>query len=167
MSVAFTKTNHAIIYVRMHESYVQYNVCNIGKTTNLAECDAMFADNEFRRGKFIAAYAVQSQRLDTIYSLLKIILADYNYNQYGSTEFFKMDALQHIETIFKSISLTYHKLTDNEIDELLNTQDIVPAEPTINELLEQLRAIQMMRGDPIAPATVTAELITNIVASTV
>lgn len=148
MSPIYSKVNHAVIYARLHESYLKDNLCKIGKTTNLAGRDVTYATGEYRRGKFIAAYAMPPVYLDIVDQILKVALADYNRQLDGGTEFFTMDALQHIETIFINIGLTYYKLTADEIVDLLNAS----TKPTIHELLEDFRTIQKDCGIPVMKA---------------
>lgn len=120
MKKIFLSTVHhkmcGYIYIRYHLSYEYYNLCKLGKTTNIPERDSQYATSEIRRGKFTYVYEVNVNQLSIIERLLQCELKDYNVRYDGGIEFYDKIIIDQIVNVFEKYKITYRQLSETEIN---------------------------------------------------
>lgn len=72
------------IYIRKHPVYDIYNVCKLGKASNIPERDTQYATGEIKRGYF----EVPLEKMSILEKLLQNEFQEYNINYDAGTEFY-------------------------------------------------------------------------------
>ena len=107
------------LYVREHPSYE--NTCKVGITYNIPDRESTYATGELHRGKFSIVFKINldsESDLKTIDKGFKIKFNRLNIYYDGGSEFFHQDVKSEIESYLQSISLSYSRLTEEEINTL-------------------------------------------------
>jgi superfamily II DNA or RNA helicase len=104
------------IYIRYHPSY--NDACKLGKTRNISKRDAQYATNEIYRGYYISIYKVKFEEMSCIECILQYNFTQYNIRHDAGTEFFQKNIIDLIEPYLQQKSITYKKLSDEEIRNL-------------------------------------------------
>ena len=107
------------IYIRRHESYDVYNVCKLGKASNIPDRDSQYATGELKRGYFAYVYELEKIQMSIVERLLQNNFQELNVILNGGTEFYKLDIINLIESYFIDIGIKYKKLSNEEINSLI------------------------------------------------
>lgn len=107
------------IYIRRHESYDVYNVCKLGKASNIPDRDSQYATGEVKRGYFAYVYELEKIQMSIVERLLQNNFQELNVILNGGTEFYKLDIINLIELYFIDIGIKYKKLSNEEINSLI------------------------------------------------
>jgi len=110
---------HGYIYVRNHTSYDVYDLCKLGKASNIPERDGQYATGEIERGYFEAVFQIPIKKMAIIERLLQYEFRQYNVKYNAGTEFYNKLIIELIEPYLIQIDIEYKKLTSNEINDLL------------------------------------------------
>lgn len=109
------------IYVRIHTSWDQNDVCKLGRTDNLIDRESTYITGEYQRGHFCLAYEMLNLKSEYVENLLKYEFEKYHRQEDGGTEFYDKQIIQLIEPYFDSINLKYKKIS---IDDMKRTKRI-------------------------------------------
>ena len=112
------------IYIRCHPSYDEYDVCKIGKASNIPERDSQYATGEFIRGHFESVFKVPFEKMGEIEIDIQNKFQELNIREDGGTEFYKKSIISSIEPYLIHIGIDYKKLSKEEISGLLRTNRI-------------------------------------------
>jgi len=112
------------IYIRCHPSYDLYDVCKIGKATNIPERDSQYATGEIKRGHFEAVFEVSIEKMGEIERLIQNEFREINFYIDAGTEFYKKSIISEIEPYLIHQGIYYRKLSKEEISGLLRTNRI-------------------------------------------
>jgi len=112
--------NYGYIYIRIHESYDKYNVCKLGKTTNLIERNSTYKTGEVECGIYKLVIKMSKNKLDIIERLLQNYFKTLNYHYYlnGGIEFYKKDIISLIIPYLKTLNLEFTVLSKDQIDNM-------------------------------------------------
>ena len=124
--------NIGYIYVRNHESYNIYNVCKMGKTTNIPERDTQYATGEIKRGYFEEVFEVPIKKMDIIERLLQNSFYELNIKYDGGIEFYNKKIITFIEPYLIKLKIKYKKLSKQEISDLLRLNRVKKTIKKIN-----------------------------------
>ncbi len=102
------------IYIRTHKSYEEYNVCKLGRCTNIIERDEQYSTSELIRGKYVKIFEI----LD--YPVIK--LEREIQNHYSSkhvifdagTEFYDKSIINDVEKYIGTKGIKYKQIHDLE-----------------------------------------------------
>ena len=114
-----TKTEFGYIYIRQHESYLPYNACKLGKTTNIPERDIQYATGEIKRGIFSDVWVVPKKHTNCIENLLHYQFNKYNIKFDAGIEYYDKIIITMIDSYLSSLSIDYKKLSTEQIKELV------------------------------------------------
>ena len=106
------------IYIREHESWVIYDVCKVGKTTNIINREDTYITNEFIPGYFTLIFEIFNYNLDELDNEIKKEFEEYNKYRDGGTEFYDIKIKDELEDYLKKCKIKYKILTDEDIIEL-------------------------------------------------
>lgn len=125
-TIKMTQSNlqSGYIYIRCHPSYDAYDVCKIGKASNIPERDSQYATGEFIRGQFEAVFEVPFEKMGEIEIGIQNKFQELNIREDGGIEFYKKSVISCIEPYFIYIGIDYKKLSKEEISALLRTNRI-------------------------------------------
>ena len=112
---------HGYIYIRCHPSYDVYDVCKIGKASNIPERDSQYATGEFIRGQFEAVFEVPFEKMGKIEIDIQNRFQELNIREDSGTEFYKKSIIGCIEPYLIHIGIDYKKLSKEEISGLVRT----------------------------------------------
>jgi superfamily II DNA or RNA helicase len=128
------------IYIRFHESYDKYDVCKMGKATNIPERDSGYIPGEFVRGKFVIAFGIYAPNTsDKIEKILQNHFKHLNIvnkneeNRNGGGEFFHKTIVDLIEPFLQVNNIKHIKLSSQDIKYLIRTQRIRKITDKINK----------------------------------
>ena len=129
------------IYIRRHESYDLYNVCKLGKASNIPDRDSQYATGEVKRGYFAYVYELDKIQMSIIERLLQNRFKELNVIFDGGTEFYKLEIISIIELYFNEIGLKYKKLSNKEVNSLIRCSRIKKTIKKINipEFIKQIK----------------------------
>ena len=118
--------NIGYIYIRIHTSYDKYNVCKLGKTSNLIERNSTYKTGEVESGYFELVIEMQKQKLDIIEKLLQnhFKLLGYHYYLDSGIEFFKKDIISLIIPYLKTLNLQFTVLSKEQIKLIIRNNTI-------------------------------------------
>ena len=90
-TIKMTQSNlqSGYIYIRCHPSYDEYDVCKIGKASNIPERDSQYATGEFIRGQFEAVFEVSFEKMGEIEIGIQNKFQELNIREDGGIEFYK------------------------------------------------------------------------------
>lgn len=91
------------------------NVCKLGETSDLLNCDRVYVSMEFRRGHFNPVYEMINLKSNHVLDLLRSRFKKYHMQN----DFFDKQFMSLIVPFFDSIDLKYKKLSDEEIRTLI------------------------------------------------
>lgn len=114
-----TNTEFGYIYIRQHESYLPYNACKLGKTTNIPERDIQYATGEIKRGIFSDVWVVPKKHTNCIENLLHYQFNKYNIKIDAGIEYYDKIVINMIDPYLSSLSIEYKKLSTEQINELV------------------------------------------------
>jgi len=109
------------IYIRCHPSYDVYDVCKIGKASNIPERDSQYATGEFIRGQFEAVFEVPFEEMGKIEIDIQNRFQELNIRENGGTEFYKKSIIGRIESYLIHLGIYYKKLSKEEISGLVRS----------------------------------------------
>ena len=108
------------IYIRSMKTYKEH--VKIGRTDSPVDRDQVYKTSELSKGDFISIYKIDprenSINIQNIEYKIKKNFDNINYKGTAGTEFFENSIIDDIEPYFNSIGVIYHKLTDNDINDL-------------------------------------------------
>lgn len=116
------KLNHTkgYVYIRNHKSYEDEDVCKMGKASNIPERDAQYATGEVKRGWFELVLEFLTEQIGgNIERLLQNEFLKLNIRHDAGTEFYNTKIIPLIEPYLISCGISYKKLTNQEISNLL------------------------------------------------
>jgi len=125
------------IYIRNHKSYKENNVCKMGKTLNITSRDIQYATGEITRGYFESIYVVPLKKMGIIEKSLKKEFCKLNIKCDAGTEFYDIKIINFIEPYFISQNIEYVKLTQEEIDKLINRKTTTKSELQQQPIVEK------------------------------
>lgn len=109
------------IYIRDHSSYIEYNVCKLGRTKNLLNRDHTYRTGEYKRGHYIFVAEITENSNDFINKLELQLMKDFkNYYRYDNsgTEFFDRCIINLIEEQIKKYTFNYKFYNNDEINKI-------------------------------------------------
>ena len=132
------------IYIRRHSSYDIYNACKLGKASNIPERDNQYATGEIKRGCFELVFEVPIKQLSILERLLQSNFRHFHIQHDAGTEFYHTDIISAIEPYFKSLNISYRKLTTEQITELVRINRIRNIFKQLNKksLLQTLKTLK-------------------------
>lgn len=113
-----SNTEFGFIYIRSNEWYNKYDICKLGKTTNIPDRDATYITGEVERGNFNPIFRVDIYCLDRIEKELQNEFMDYHFYNGGGTELYNKEIINLIEPYLKNNKYHYCILSQEEIDNL-------------------------------------------------
>jgi superfamily II DNA or RNA helicase len=132
------------IYVRLHESYDKYNICKLGKTTNIPSRGDVYATGEPVRGVFELVFEVRHEEMSKIETLLQteFELREFHFKNTGGKEFYDRKIMNLIEPYLIANGFNFTKLTKRQIDILNRSYRIRKLMKKINisELIKILKS---------------------------
>lgn len=139
---------NSYIYIRIHESYNNYNLCKLGSTTNIPERDDVYKTSEIKKGKFISVYQIYNPiKIIIIENLLKTKLELYNLKINAGNEFFDKIIIDKIEEILINHNIQYKKLTNDEIKSLIRKHRI----KKLFNKIDKKKLINLLKQNKIKP----------------
>ncbi len=124
------------IYIRNHLSYGLYEVCKLGKTTNIPARDTQYATGEIKRGYFEAVFEVSIEEMGVIERLLQKKFHLINVRHDAGTEFYNRKIINLIEPYLINIGIKYKKLSKQEINELSRRNRKAIADKDVKQFVE-------------------------------
>ena len=115
---------YGYIYTRFHESYEKYNACKLGETVNIPDRDTQYATGEIQRGYFDNVYVVPIEERKLIEAQLQCEFKELHIKFNGGTEFYNKQIIPLIEPCLIKLGITYKKLTQQEINNLIRCHRI-------------------------------------------
>jgi superfamily II DNA or RNA helicase len=109
------------IYIRCHPSYDVYDVCKIGKASNIPERDSQYATGEFIRGQFEAVFEVPFEEMGKIEIDIQNRFQELNIRKNGGTEFYNKSIITLIQPYLIHLGIEYRELSEKEISDLVRT----------------------------------------------
>jgi len=139
---------NSYIYIRIHESYNNYNLCKLGSTGNIPERNDVYKTSEIKKGKFISVYEIfKPIKIIIIENLLKTKLELYNLKINAGNEFFDKIIIDKIEEIFINHNIQYKKLTEDEINSLIRKHRI----KKLFNNIDKKKLINLLKQNKIKP----------------
>ena len=115
---------YGYIYTRFHESYEKYNACKLGETVNIPDRDTQYATGEIQRGRFDNVYAVPLEQRKMVEAQLQCEFKELHIQLNGGTEFYDKKIIPLIEPCLIKLGVSYKKLKQEEIDNLIRCHRI-------------------------------------------
>jgi superfamily II DNA or RNA helicase len=115
---------YGYIYVRRHSAYDAFNACKLGKTTNIPDRDSTYATCEIIRGSFEVVIEVPLTQMSIIERFLQHEFQKYHIKHNAGTEFYSNEIISCIEPCLQEHGITYRRIPECEILELLRKQRI-------------------------------------------
>ncbi len=115
----FENKKHSYIYIREHESYIQYNIVKIGRTKLIPERNMLYKTSEYYSGKFVRIYEVKfNEDIKIEYNLKKYFKYLHRIKN-GGTEFYDKQIINEIEDFFSKFNYSFRLLSEEEINKKL------------------------------------------------
>jgi superfamily II DNA or RNA helicase len=138
------------IYIRSHASYDIYDVCKIGKTSNIPERDSQYATGEIKRGFFEEVFEIIIGQITLIERLIQNEFRELNITFDAGTEFYDKKIITLIEPYLIKLGIKYKKLSKQNINDLLRRNRIRNIMKKIN-VKSLIRAL--MSSSNVTPRT--------------
>jgi hypothetical protein len=148
-------TNIGYIYIRNHPSYDMYDACKLGKTCNIPDRDRLYATGEIKRGYFELVFEMSTTKINIIEKLLQNEFSKFNIKYDAGIEFYNKKIITLVEPYLQKLNITYKKLNEREISNLVRCNRIKSILNKINIQLfvESLIAILKKRDENIVVYT--------------
>jgi superfamily II DNA or RNA helicase len=151
------------IYIRNHLSYDIYNVCKVGKTSNIPERDEQYATSEIKRGYFESVFEVQKEKMGFIERLIHFEFHELNIRYDGGIEFYKKEIIDLIEPYLILQNFKYKKLTKQEISNLVRVNRVRKTIRKIQSAIQKLKNIPKKQQTLYIPRDYQNNIIENSV----
>lgn len=129
-------TTLGYLYIRIHESYDQYDACKLGITICISNRDSVYSTSEIERGVYVLVVEIPSEQMKTIEKMLSI---GFNVKYDGGTEFFKKEIIMQVVPYLEKLNINFKVLSKQEINYLLRTYRIRNIEEKFKKILYNLR----------------------------
>ena len=106
------------IYLRHHVDYEKHNILKLGQTTKIIERGSQYLTGEYIAGKFILLIQISNITSLEVEKLLHYEFSELHRREDGGTEFFHNSIEEKIIPFLDREKISYHKLTQEEIDAL-------------------------------------------------
>lgn len=157
------------IYIRRNTFYYdQFNICKLGRTTNIPERDNNYATGELKRGYFELVIELYKIKSSVIENILKNEFKKLNVVYNGGLEFFNIEIIDLIVPFLNKMNMEFKVLTKNEIDNLTRKNRLKTKLNKINksDLITSLYKLSLInRGDfkiNIVPNKIQSDVIGKI-----
>lgn len=117
-------SHNGYIYIRRHSAYDAFNACKLGKTTNIPDRDSIYATGEIIRGRFVVVLEVSLPQMSIIERFLQYEFQKYHIKRDAGSEFYSIEIITCIEPCLQEHGITYRRIPDCEILELLRKHRI-------------------------------------------
>jgi len=117
-------SQNGYIYIRRHSSYDAFNACKLGKTTNIPDRDSIYATGEIIRGRFVVVLEVSLPQMSIIERFLQHEFQTYHIKRDAGSEFYSNEIITCIEPCLQEHGITYRRIPECEIVELLRKHRI-------------------------------------------
>ena len=117
-------SHNGYIYIRRHSAYDAFKACKLGKTTNIPDRDSIYATGEIIRGRFVVVLEVSLSQMSIIERFLQHEFQKYHIKRDAGSEFYSNEIITCIEPCLQQHGITYRRIPDCEILELLRKHRI-------------------------------------------
>lgn len=140
------------IYIRQHPSYDAYDVCKLGKASNIPERDSQYATGEIIRGHFIEVFEV-STNVAVTERLLQYEFRNFNVKYDAGTEFYNKEIIERIEPCLVCLGIPYRRLSKQEIYNLVRCNRVkkIFQKIDIASLIQRLKSKHTQEESALIP----------------
>lgn len=114
-----TSKTSGYIYIRTHPSYDTFDVCKMGKASNIPDRDSQYATGEIVRGDFAVVYEVPFEKMGIVERSLQDEFGDLNVRYDAGTEFYSKSIILLIEPYLINSEIGYRKISRNEVRDMV------------------------------------------------